>query len=563
MDKNITIPKQEIAPGVFTTGGTATIPSNIISTQTLQPVQPINLQGTTPTPTVDTGLVANALQGTQAFDTDAEFQRQLDLQKQTTPDQTPLNDILASLTTAEQGLTGRGTEQLTAETQAGLPQAQQQRAGIQGQIKSGIAEYNALKTEFEKMSADIEAGAGRKGLTTGAVTGQQGAVDRAKLARLNSKASEIGLLQAQDLALAGQIETAQNIVNRAIDLKYQDREQEYKIKQAQYDRVKEFLTAEETKRGKALEAALKKEEVAIAEAKENEKAIESIALKIAEFGGDPNIIKNAKTPLEAISMAGNKLQDPVQKLQMQKLRNEIAKQTEEVRILKQYGGLTPEQWAKKQEEALKGLDTAKRTAKDIENQKNQIGTILSSTAINSVVGPTAVSRSRGGRLTRTLLGAGAGAVAGLPFGGLGAIPGAIAGGIAGATLPGISDEVSGRADDTVALVEQMLSQQFLDKLITVKGQGATFGALTDREGNSLRSAANAISQTAIEDKNGKIIGYDMSENEFKRQFGIMNEALQLAEIENTGKVINDSEDADLETLWQTGGALVAPGNYYQ
>lgn len=301
MDKNITIPKQEIAPGVFTTGGTATMPTinpisgqpNVIPTTDLTSQPKINLTGTTPTPTVDASLVANALQGTQTFDTNAEFQRQLDLQKQTQVDQTPLNNILASLTTAEQGLTGRGAEQLTAETQAGLPQAQQQRAGLQGQIKSQVAEYNALKTEFEKMSADIEAGAGRKGLTTGAVMGQQGAVDRAKLARLNSKASEIGLLQAQDLALAGQIETAQDIVNRAIDLKYQDREQEYKIKQAQYDRVKEFLTAEETKRGKALEVALKKEETAIAEAKENEKAIEKMLLD-ATPNAPASVIANAK-----------------------------------------------------------------------------------------------------------------------------------------------------------------------------------------------------------------------------------------------------------------------------
>lgn len=298
MDKNINIAPKEIAPGVFSTGGVATMPTvnpiqpNVITPGALAPQTPINLAGTTPAPIVDTSLVANATQGTQAFDTNAEFQRQLELQKQTTPDQTPLNDILASLTASEQGLTGRGNEQLNAETSAGIPEAQKTRATLQGTIKSQLAEYEALKTEFEKMSADIEAGAGRKGLTTGAVMGQQGAVDRAKLARLNSKASEIGLLQAQDQALAGQIETAQNTVNRAIDLKYQDKEAEYQIKKLQYDRIKDSLTAEEKKRGEAMQNALKKEETALAETKANEKAIEKMLLD-ATPNAPANIIASA------------------------------------------------------------------------------------------------------------------------------------------------------------------------------------------------------------------------------------------------------------------------------
>ena len=391
MDKNITIAPKEIAPGVFSTGGTATMPNaptgwdtttyqnfkkanptlepngedtyrmlnaqpNVITPGALAPQAPINLAGTTPTPIVDTSLVANATQGTQAFDTNAEFQRQLELQKQTTPDQTPLNDILASLTASEQGLTGRGNEQLTAETSAGIPEAQKTRATLQGTIKSQLAEYNALKTEFEKMSADIEAGAGRKGLTTGAVMGQQGAVDRAKLARLNSKASEIGLLQAQDQALAGQIETAQNTVNRAIDLKYQDKEAEYQIKKLQYDRIKDSLTAEEKKRGEAMQNALKKEETALAETKANEKAIEKMLLD-ATPNAPANIIASANavkqrggSALEVAQALGKyggdylktellKQQIETEKAQRSKIYTDIAKTKRETGLLGQPVGV--------------------------------------------------------------------------------------------------------------------------------------------------------------------------------------------------------------------------------
>lgn len=286
---------------------------NVITPQALQPVAPINLAGTTPAPTVDTSLVANATQGTQAFDTNAEFQRQLELQKQTTPDQTPLNDILASLTTTEQGLTGRGTEQLNAETSAGIPEAQKTRATLQGTIKSQLAEYEALKTQRDQLVADLEVGtrgSGNADIRASMLFGQQGAVERQYLARLNSKASEIGLLQAQDQALAGQIETAQNTVNRAIDLKYQDKEAEYQIKKLQYDRIKDSLTLEEKKRGEALQNALKKEETALAEQKENEKAIQTLKLKIVENGGNPNLLDKATTIDEAIKLGAGALKTP-------------------------------------------------------------------------------------------------------------------------------------------------------------------------------------------------------------------------------------------------------------
>ncbi len=457
------------------------------------------------------------------------------------------------------GLQGETQALATEKEKAGYNVARQDLQNINSQILKKQAE---LQQDDIQLIANMRAEERRDTLLPFAQMGQAKLAGDAQIVRA-LKNAEIGVLNAQALAKQGDIALAQQTAEEAVAVKYAP----YKERIQSYENIvkalQPFLTSAEKKeankqklKGDLVLKEIEKEE-------QNEKEITSIALKLAEFGQSPDIIKGAKTPMEAISLAGSKLQDPKAKLEIQKLRNDIAKQVQEARILAQYGGLTPEQWAKKQEEALKGLDATKRTSKDLENQKNQVETILNSKAINTVVGPTAISRSRGGRLTRTVLGAGAGAVAGLPFGGLGAIPGAIVGGIAGATLPGISDEVSGRADDLVALTEQMLSQQFLDKLIQVKGQGATFGALTDREGNSLRSAVNAISQTAIRDKNDKVIGYDMSENEFRRQFGIMQEAIQLAEIENTGKVINDSEDADLENIWQTGGALVAPGNYYQ
>jgi len=524
--------------------------TNVITPDALAPQPKIQLpqtpQPTTPTVSPAQNMVSDLI---AQYDLSQTEQQAQNFQNQGLEQY--LKDIV--------GLQGETQALATEKEKAGYNVARQDLQNINSQILKKQAE---LQQDDIQLIANMRAEERRDTLLPFAQMGQAKLAGDAQIVRA-LKNAEIGVLNAQALAKQGDIALAQQTAEEAVAVKYAP----YKERIQSYENIvkalQPFLTSAEKKeankqklKGDLVLKEIEKEE-------QNEKDIQSIALKLAEFGQSPDIIKGAKTPMEAIALAGSKLQDPKAKLEIQKLRNDIAKQVQEARILAQYGGLTPEQWAKKQEEALKGLDATKRTSKDLENQKNQVETILNSKAINTVVGPTAISRSRGGRLTRTVLGAGAGAVAGLPFGGVGAIPGAIVGGIAGATLPGISDEVSGRADDLVALTEQMLSQQFLDKLIQVKGQGATFGALTDREGNSLRSAANAISQTAIRDKNDKVIGYDMSENEFRRQFGIMQEAIQLAEIENTGKVINDSEDADLENIWQTGGALVAPGNYYQ
>lgn len=290
MDTNITIPKKEIAPGIFTTGGTATMPTNVITPQALQPVQPIPVLKQ---PTIDTGASAVAGAETQVNDFQTNYQNYLSQLNQQTPEKTSFDNLLKEFTTASEGTLGRGETQLNTEAQLGLPAKYQERAGIQGQIKTGIAEYNRLKAEYDSQKANIEAGAGRKGLTTGAVLGQQGAVQRAAESALNAKSADIQILQAQDLALSGDIETAQNIANRAVDLFYKDREDTLNLKREQLNIAKEFTNDAEKKRAEAREFAYKKEEAKIAEEKANAKTIQNMLLE-ATPNAPANIIAIAK-----------------------------------------------------------------------------------------------------------------------------------------------------------------------------------------------------------------------------------------------------------------------------
>jgi hypothetical protein len=287
MEQNITIPKKEIAPGIFTTGGVATMPTNVITPQSLAPQPQINLN--TPEefqnqpPTIDGDIAFfNQLQNQQT-------QAQQLLQAQQSGKNTEIENLMKTLG-------GQGQEQLSLEQQIVNP-LQSQITDIMGQFGVKQAEYQNLLQQYEKAKTNIEAGAGAKGLTTSAVMGQQGAIDRAKASDLNVRASEMGILQAQALALQGKADLAQKQIDRAVDLKYKSVENELKIKQFQLDQIKENLTAEEKKKYDAQQYALKKEEARVAEQKATESAIQKMLLD-ATPNAPADIISNAKTIAE-------------------------------------------------------------------------------------------------------------------------------------------------------------------------------------------------------------------------------------------------------------------------
>ncbi len=88
------------------------------------------------------------------------------------------------------------------------------------------------------------------------------------------------------------------------------------------------------------------------------------------------------------------------------------------------------------------------------------------------------------------------------------------------TRTAITAKVTGEKQNFIGGVEQLIDQEFLDKLITVKSAGATFGALSNAEGNALRSAATKIGTWRIRkggDPDGKVTGYNIDEKSFVKE----------------------------------------------
>jgi len=459
---------------------------------------------------------------------------QIDLSAYLEPNkfETTQNEFSQRILDLTKTLGGKETKQLESEQQAGIPQLRTQLQDVVGQIQALQKEALAIPLQTQQ---DI---------TGRGVTRAASAVMDAEALRKNTIRA-LGL-SAIGQTLQGNLALAQQQVDRAIDIEFGKQETELNFLKTAYQLNKDVLERQDKKRADVLRIQLSERDRIIKEVREDRKSVYEVGLLARQFGAPTNIIQdifNSRDPEEALVRAGGYLQDPASKLQLESinLNNQLTKQriqreAAEFEIFQRYGGLTPTQWLaqRKQEEedeATKASekDQAIGVGRELGKDITQINSILNSPALDSVVGPNPFARS----FSRTK----------------GFFPKMV--GFFG-TLPqafGVVDEISGGADDVVALTEQLISQQFLDKLVSEKGKGATFGQLSDREGAALRAAANAIGQTAIRDKKDKVVGYDMSESEFRRQMNIVLEGLKLNYTKWTGESFTPEEAEVLDEFF--------------
>jgi hypothetical protein len=140
--------------------------------------------------------------------------------------------------------------------------------------------------------------------------------------------------------------------------------------------------------------------------------------------------------------------------------------------------------------ALAGVDVGGKEAGQkiqAENLYNLANTILKHEGKNSAVGINPFARGQ--------------VPVPLPFG-------------LGFEIPFGADYYTGKNADFIGKVQQMADTLTLAKLIEVKGQGATFGALSDSERAVIERAATPINQWVIKDKSGKVVGYNISQKAF-------------------------------------------------
>ena len=185
---------------------------------------------------------------------------------------------------------------------------------------------------------------------------------------------------------------------------------------------------------------------------------------------------------------------------------------------------------------VSGIQALTQTKSNID----EISGVLKQGGLSTAVGTSPLSRSPSGfwgLVGKFLSGATGGAIVGASVGsvagGVGAIPAGIAGGLIGGTFATGKDvysKLTGQQQNFIGTVEQIKSQLSLDKLIQTKASGATFGSLTEGEWKKLDASATKIGSWAIHedgDPTKPVIGYNVSEQDFKKEMDKINNFAKL------------------------------------
>jgi hypothetical protein len=265
----------------------------------MEPATPVNFGTYTP-PAVPT---------LQAIDTQIQDTNKLGATEQQG------QDIASQMLALTRSLTGKEAYRATQDEQAGVNKLLAQQTDLTSQ-------YNALVNENATIPLQLQ-----QELMTRPGVSVRGAVGVEQTARLRENAIKALTVNSLLQSTQGNLTTARATSDRAVNLKYADQEAQLEYLQKANEIIKNSpaYSMEEKARAAQQSLLLQDRATLIANQKETEKGIQNIALKLAEYGMDPNLVKGAKTIDEAIMKAGTALQDPAQKLQMEKLQLEMRK----------------------------------------------------------------------------------------------------------------------------------------------------------------------------------------------------------------------------------------------
>lgn len=292
----------------------------VLTVDQLRPVQPIKLPDNPVTPSTSDSLVASLEPMGKSLG---------DYITSLTPPETALDQTQNSIIGRINELLPQsgGKQQALAQEQqkAGIPQLQQRLQDLNNQLLTGNAAYAQMVADFQAKQAGTEADA--RGITTGVLSGQLGANARLFEAQKASKAAEQGMIAAQAQATSGNINTAIQLAQNAVEARFAPIEDELRIRQAQLDSILPLLNKQEKIQHEAKQRQYQDQQQALADRKEKEKTVQNIAMEAAKFGADSDMVsrlQKAGSISQALSMAAPFLSAEFkQKVDQQKFENRL------------------------------------------------------------------------------------------------------------------------------------------------------------------------------------------------------------------------------------------------
>jgi len=275
--------------------------------------------GTTPTPKTSTQVARDAILSqvpeadrdviSQILDISTGYQTDRGSQLEGTAESI-LTQQLSNITATRD----RSLDKTTMAEVSRLPE-------LEAELESVRSENDVL---LARKNAAIQAEERRQGVSTSAMQGNVSRISRDfDLEQAN--------LAIRELAAVGKINAATKLIGTKLDLKYGDLEAEANLLTAQINAITPFLNREDAK---AAETRLQLNEIVktkIADARADDKALEEFKLQSYLFaqqnGASPAVlsqIMSSTSREDVASVGGTFVQDPMQKLALEREKKEIA-----------------------------------------------------------------------------------------------------------------------------------------------------------------------------------------------------------------------------------------------
>lgn len=423
----------------------------------------------------------------------------------------------------------RTADRAASETNLGV-QAKREAA------QKSATNMQMLQAEADTLEQRAQASVRGQGVTEGGLRPIMSAQQR----DLNSRQR---FAAAEYLATQGDLTSALQQVDQAVNDKYIDQQTNIDNLKTNLSFVQQKIDEGTIKADKVMTAALNErnrildlQQKALEEQKEEEKGVQKVAMTLAEYGVDPNLVKGAKTVDEAISMAGTNLQAPAAKLQLQGLKLDMELTKQKIATEAKNRALLGEPTPTDRKEEAKAVATANGQIDTLQQKVDLVNAIQTSGGMSTRVGTNRLSREG----------------VGIPLTG---------GKLFGVSGDSIANEILGKGQQFSGGVHKLASKEFIEALINAKSRGATFGALTEREGDALRAAATEINDWEIPDKNGKGSGYwNIDENTFNQRLNTIKELAQKSILKAKGTLLTPEEQAFINSTTQ---AQTSAGDYFQ
>ncbi len=326
-------------------------------------------------------------------------------------------------------------------------------------------------------------------------------------------------IQAQLAAAQGNLEFAQSRLDTFFKLRTQDIQNEYNYKKDVRDATYSFLNDQQKTRLASLQ---KEDDRKYAEKQANLQRLDEWS-KLAVTTGQSNLISKFAS-LDPSSSTFN--------TELTKLSSQVRKPTEaksrQTQVVKLDNGSTV--LLDTQTGAIiktLGGDVTTSTAAQVaplQDKLNLISELKNSSGFSDAVGPNSLARV------------------------------------------GVLNKFTGAKQEFIGGVQQLVSQDTLNSLLTLKKAGGTLGALSEGEGKMLKSSATKIGTWEVKDKDGNVVGYNVSEKAFKKELDnikmLTDRAIKAAD--PYGGTLKLDDRAQVQSIFGGNNATTVfnPATYY-